>query len=521
MRIGLYYKPNGPAAGWFHSLKQGGEALGHVVSWRNPAPFVVDQTEDFQLVAILGHTPRNDLIIQAYGALGVPVIVMEGAYLYPGAGMVSLGIGRHYWLPDFPCPDDRFKAFGLELKPRQEGGDYILLCGQDNSLWCQKTAKDLRFVTDRKIVFRPHPRKPFEVPKAHEVSTGRPLDEDISGAFLIACETSNVGNLALMAGKPVFCPPRAMFAGLANTDLLSVDNPGFPSDNKRRDYFNRLAYAVWSREELESGTALTFFIGAAKGNPAFANPLVDLGKEPEPIPIEDKVTIITPTGDRPEALALLRQWMANQVRQPDQWLIIDDGKKPVKKRDFPGATVIRRKPRKDDPGHTLGVNLLAALPHIAHDKILIMEDDDWYGPDYIQTMAALLNDHELAGISGSKYYYPAIPGWVEKGKPTHASLSQTALRKSYLPKLEQAIPGDGKLPDFSIDLRLWEKASGSGYLVPGEDLQLHCSIKGLPGRPGQSIGHEKRHFRQDDENLTVFHQWCGDVEAYRGFIKGL
>jgi hypothetical protein len=69
-------------------------------------------------------------------------------------------------------------------------------------------------------------------------------------------------------------------------------------------------------------------------------------------------------------------------------------------------------------------------------------------------------------------------------------------------------------------MRLWQKANGTGHLVPGAGLKLHCSIKGLPGRPGAGVGHDKRFYKQD-KDLSKFREWCGDVEAYRGFIKGL
>ena len=213
-------------------------------------------------------------------------------------------------------------------------------------------------------------------------------------------------------------------------------------------------------------------------NLASALKCFDFGEMPKPL--EDKVMVITPTGDRPEALALLRNWMVAQTRQPDQWLIIDDGKKPVKPKQFPMATVIRREPRADDPTCTLGKNLEVALSHVAHDKILIMEDDDWYAPTYIETMAALLNDHELAGIWGTKCYHLGVPGFREMGREDHASLSQTGFRKSMIPQVIASIPGD-----CSVDLRLWwDHNGGKGHLIPGADKRLHCAIKGLPGRPG-------------------------------------
>ena len=105
----------------------------------------------------------------------------------------------------------------------------------------------------------------------------------------------------------------------------------------------------------------------------------------------NKLTVITPTGDRPEALALLQRWIQNQTRRPDQWLIVDDGKIPVNPKHFPTASVIRREPRAGE-GHSLGLNLAMALPFVLGDKVVIMEDDDFYGRDYLKTMADALDE---------------------------------------------------------------------------------------------------------------------------------
>ena len=234
----------------------------------------------------------------------------------------------------------------------------------------------------------------------------------------------------------------------------------------------------------------------------------------------DKVTVITPTGDRPECLELLRRWMANQTRQPDQWLIIDDGKIPVQ--NISEATVIHRLRQADDPVCTLGKNLEMAVQFIAHDKILIMEDDDWYGPDYIKTMAALLDNHELAGIWGTNYYAPRLPGYRKMGRNDHASLSQTAFRKSFLPKLLEATPGD-----CSVDFRIWfkrdtegkyQEGQTTGHLVPGHGKYLHCSMKGMPGRSGAGCGHDNWGYIRDND-LDQLKRWCLDVDAYLPFVK--
>jgi hypothetical protein len=230
-----------------------------------------------------------------------------------------------------------------------------------------------------------------------------------------------------------------------------------------------------------------------------------------------KITVITPTGDRPECFALLRRWMAQQTRKPDQWIVVDDGMVPYEA--IPEATIIRREPQENDPPCTLGPNLEVACAHVIHDKVIIMEDDDWYGPEYIETLANLLNVRDLVGVWGTKYYDPEIPGYRELGRKDHAAMSQTGMRKSFLPQLLKSIPPDGHTPDVSIDLRLWWNNSlGRSLLTPGAGKRLHVSIKAMPGRPGAGIGHDKQNFIPD-AGYEVFKTWCDDWEVYRDFPR--
>ena len=233
------------------------------------------------------------------------------------------------------------------------------------------------------------------------------------------------------------------------------------------------------------------------------------------------VSVITPSGDRPECFELLRRWMAHQTLRPAQWVVVDDGKVPMQ--PIPEATLIRREPRADDPSCTLGKNLEVALTHVLHDKIIIMEDDDWYGPTYLQTLADLLDEHELVGIWGTNYYDLSLPGYREMGRPDHASMSQTGFRRSFIPKLLAAIPGD-----CSVDLRIWFNLNArgqyvpgkslNGYLIPGEGKYFHCSFKNMPGRRGAGCAHNSVGYTRDTLALDKLKSWCLDVEAYSKFI---
>ena len=172
------------------------------------------------------------------------------------------------------------------------------------------------------------------------------------------------------------------------------------------------------------------------------------------------ITAITPTGDRPEALALCRRWMAAQTLKPDQWLIIDDGKIPANI-DFGESYIqyVRREPRADDPQHTLVVNVECALSYVLGDRIFFIEDDEYYAPEYIKTMNRQLDDYQLVGIGASKYYHLPTGGYVRHNNMNHASLAQTAFRAEMLPLVRQcAAQGMEK---YWLDDRIWRAACGT------------------------------------------------------------
>ncbi len=234
------------------------------------------------------------------------------------------------------------------------------------------------------------------------------------------------------------------------------------------------------------------------------------------------ITVITPTGDRPLAFALCRQWMKHQTLQPDQWIVVDDGKRPLK----PSAPMqyVRREPRPDDPEHTLILNLKTAMPLIKGDNVMIIEDDEYYASEYIEEMARRLNQHEVAGIGRSKYYHlPSGGNWQTKNT-AHASLAETGFRDSFLPEFKELLNKN----TIHLDFDIWKKAieKGRGFLFIDSDKKpLYVGIKGLPGRCGIGIGHNPNHsiYRRHPHDLSrnILKQWIPkDHEVYMDVLNG-
>ena len=226
----------------------------------------------------------------------------------------------------------------------------------------------------------------------------------------------------------------------------------------------------------------------------------------------DKITVITLTGDRNKVFEITKQHILAQTIQPDQWIIVDDGFEPLPEKLIKGADYIRREPKKGE-GFTLIQNMKLAVSQIKSDIILFMEDDDYYAPNYIETYYKYLKEHVLVGEGCARYYHVPAQKYARLSNRNHASLAQTGFRKELLEIFKSTLYGDPY-----VDLRFWQKASKYGYLFfdTEDKLKLHCSLKGLPGRKGIGIGHDKNYaLYRYDKDYKVLKKWIGEETALK------
>ncbi|MCX6908422.1 MAG: glycosyltransferase family A protein [Verrucomicrobia bacterium] len=226
-----------------------------------------------------------------------------------------------------------------------------------------------------------------------------------------------------------------------------------------------------------------------------------------PASFKPGLTVITCTRNRPEAFKLLERWMGRQTRKWDQWLAVNDGQQRYEY--TLGQEVIARVPMQGE-GHSLTANLLAALPRIRHEHIVFVEDDDWLGPKYLESMSAALKKGPLVGNVPALYYNVATGRWQDMRNRAHASLGQTAIHAKLLPLVAE-IAGCGSP---QIDLALWRKWSGKKKFIRSGG--LHVGIKGMPGENGIGVGHHVDFGKADEKpNLGKLRSWIGeDANVY-------
>jgi len=506
MRIGVYAQQRELKV--MRAFIEGAERLKLDCITRNPAPFTPSQMENFDLVVVWGdRLPSTQSIITEYNKTGVKVLVMELGFFLRTL-YYSIGINQQYWIPVETRNSDRWEKLKLNVQPYKGKSDgYILICSQTMSdKWELDTERTIRTITDRKTVIRRHP-----VADPDQKET---LAEQLKGAYCVVCDTSNVGNEAILAGIPVFCSPNAMYANICNTDLTKIEKFKITDLPDRIPYFHRLAYGQWSFRELKSGIALAAYLSIISGKEVPA---------PEIEAHNYKTSVITCTGDRPEAFKLCAEYLGRQTVKPDEWVVVDDGVKYKVTQEMCEASgvkdikLIHRARAKDDPNHTLTINMLEALDKVTGENIIIMEDDDWYAPNYIETMIDGLMSGDLCGTQGIYYWNIPKKCYQFVGKSVdHASLCQTAFRRNVIPVLEDICKYE-YVQNGIIDISIWEKWKGSINLMEYSDLVV--GIKGLPGRPGMTSGHltDGSRYNSDPKLKELKKIIKNDVAKYASF----
>jgi len=224
--------------------------------------------------------------------------------------------------------------------------------------------------------------------------------------------------------------------------------------------------------------------------------------------VPQSVTLITPTGDRQDSFKLCEQWMRQQsYTGPIQWIVVDDGVKPTAV--TMGQHYIREAPMS---GHSLCRNLRSAIPHVTGEIVFVIEDDDYYHPHYLSTMAGRLRHADVVGEFGAKYYYIRHAKWRHRHAiENHASLCRTGMTRSVIPTLADC--SIGKHP--SVDLRLWRSWKGSKLSWKDCDgsQSLCVGIKGVSGR--QSHGWKPARDSGSDPKRSILRLWVGsDAKHY-------
>ena len=226
--------------------------------------------------------------------------------------------------------------------------------------------------------------------------------------------------------------------------------------------------------------------------------------------MNNKITLLTCTGGRPEAFALCEKWMSRQTIPAHEWIVVDD----CEPKTVTTMGQVRIEPRPAWSGKaTLCRNLLAGLERVTGDSVAFIEDDDYYAPTYIEKMRQLLDVAPLVGEGLTRYYNVRTRSHTNCCNATHASLAGTVCRSWCIPKIAEMTEGLGS--QLYCDFAIWKALEHS---ILSLNSNLYIGMKGLPGRPGLAGGHRDGVCAEPDPDMATLYDWIGeDARHYEHF----
>lgn len=237
----------------------------------------------------------------------------------------------------------------------------------------------------------------------------------------------------------------------------------------------------------------------------------------------ETVTLITCTGGRPEAFALCAKYMARQTYKGQiQWLVVDDlTAQPTAIPSLPQnikAERLTAKTQWREGYNTQRPNMNEALPKVTGSIIAVIEDDDWYAPNYLEQNIAMLGSTKAIGETLNRYYNVKVPGHQTMPNTVHSSLASSLFRKELMPIMDRAV-NSGEL---YFDVMFWRALTDKGIARSFHTgTGLYVGMKGLPGKPGITGSHRDTKGFMFDPGYGTLIQWVGtqDAAKYIAFHK--
>jgi hypothetical protein len=219
--------------------------------------------------------------------------------------------------------------------------------------------------------------------------------------------------------------------------------------------------------------------------------------------------LLTPTGARPDGMALLAGYINAQTWQGEaHWIVVDDCDPATPApaiRAGIDVEIVRPYWRWQPGMNTQAACMAAGLARIPDGATcIVLEDDDAYLPAHVATLLAALERAELVGERLARYYNVATRRWKVIPGTYHSSLAATGCRGAGLRHLRRICAAGSK----RIDMDLWTQGCTRQLLSTGNVV----GIKGLPGRGGIGVGHRET-FGDPDPSGGVLVDWLGAARA--------
>lgn len=203
----------------------------------------------------------NAGLADMFERVGGRVIVVENGYMgkhWLGSQWFAVALGHHGGGGQWPNGGPgRWASWGVPVHPWCVLGGVTLVLGQRSigelgikspTEWHVRAAK--MFSNTR---IRLHPGK--------APHTGRPIEEDLNGVSQVFTWASSAAIKCLILGVPVFYEYKHWIGATASRHVSLASEGRRVDDESRQNMLDRLAWAMWRREEIATGEPLALLLG--------------------------------------------------------------------------------------------------------------------------------------------------------------------------------------------------------------------------------------------------------------------
>lgn len=192
---------------------------------------------------------KQDLEARRFEAVGAKVLIVENGYfgkVWNDRKWFAISIGHHAGAGEWRyLGPERWDSWAVDLKPWKAGKEVVVLgqrgIGEPGVAsphgWAETVARKLGGRV------RPHPGK-----DAPQIA----LETDLTNARCVVTWASGAGLLSMALGTPVFHAFDRWIGREACRPLSEFGEP-LMDDEKRLSMFRKMAWAMWTAEEVESG----------------------------------------------------------------------------------------------------------------------------------------------------------------------------------------------------------------------------------------------------------------------------
>ena len=195
------------------------------------------------------------------------LIIIERGYIFRDE-YFSVGLGHFNGRADFKnlrSDDARWTQIASKLDSRHIPlGENVLICGQvphdasvehiDFQEWVFQTCQRIYDITQRPIVFRPHPlsKTKIRVPSYINISN-QSIENDLKDCGIVVTFNSNLGVDATLMRRPVYAFDKgSMVKNLSHNNIDDIDIVKFPQ-LEFQQWCNNICYTQWNLKEISQG----------------------------------------------------------------------------------------------------------------------------------------------------------------------------------------------------------------------------------------------------------------------------